>query len=137
MNMAGIVVWCILMGACVTFVNGLGLFAATLSQPGAPSVTSALQNTSCKISASGLPYNCTGNTNSPGGSPTTVQTFGNFIWSFVQALPTIAQGALTPGSIANSWFGGIGAVVNVVMLILLSLWGWSVVGNRDPQFKPE
>lgn len=137
MNMAGIVVWCVVMGAAFTFVNGLGLFAVTLANPGAPSVSGALIDSSCKVSAAGLPYNCTGNVNSPGSVVGTVFTFGYFLWSFVQAIPTIAAGALVPGTLAFQWFGGIGLVVNAVLLILFALWAWSVVGNRHQDFTPE
>jgi len=137
MNLAGIVVWGILVGSSFTFVNGLGLFATSLNSPGAPSVNAALIDSSCKVTALGIPYDCTGNTNAPGGAVSTIFTFGNFIWSFTQAIPTIMAGALVPGTLANTWFGGIGVVVNAAMLVIFALWAWAVVGNRRPDFTPE
>ena len=135
--MAGIVIWGILVGSSFTFVNGIGLFAVAVSSPGGPGVDAALVNSTCKISASGIPYNCTGNVNAPGSGVSTIFTFGYFLWSFVQAIPTIMEGALVPGSLAQQWFGGVGVVVNAAMLLLAAFWAWAVVGNRKPDFTPE
>ena len=137
MSLVGIVMWSMLVGGAFTFVNGLGLFATYLASPDAPSVSAALQDTSCKIAASGIPYNCTGNVNAPGSDISSIYTFGYFLWSFVQAIPTIMAGALTPGSLAQQWFGPVGLLINIGMLTLFALFAWSVVGNRPKDFTVE
>ena len=141
MNVAGIFVWVTLIGATFTFVNGLAIFT---SQPTSPAVTgkgspdAVLLAEGCKISASGIPYNCPGDTNAPASALSTIYTFGNFMWSFVSALPAILASILVPGTLANQWFGsGIGVMVNAGLVVMFILWGWSVVGNRHQDFTPE
>jgi len=132
MNVQGIVLFCILFGASVTLVNGLGMFATALANPNAPGAV-ALQSASGTCSqwtSAGICLQTNTNVGGPNSIASPIYTFGFFLWSFVQAVPLMVQGALVPGSVASIYFGGVGAVVNVGMLFLLSLWAWYVVGNR-------
>lgn len=136
MNTTGIVMWAIIFGASVSFVNGLGLTATALANPGAPSAKQLTPNLDvCGSSASGLPLNC--NTAAPSDVLTAgFYSLGYFLSAFVQAVPLMVQGIGVPGSLASIYFGsGLGIVVNVGMFFLIALWTWAFVANRDT--KPE
>ena len=141
MNVAGVVLWVTLIGAAFTFVNVVGIFSTQLNSPsvtGNGSTDAVLLAEGCKLTVTDIPYNCPGNTNAPADALSTIYTFGNFMWSFVSAVPAMLAGILVPGTLANQWFGsGIGVVVNAGMVMLFVFWGWSVVGNRHPDFTPE
>lgn len=139
MNAEGIVLYCIILGASFSFVNGMGLAATAISNPIActgpnPSslcVDSLAPNLqSCGSSAAGLPLNC--NVQAPsdilsGG----FFSLGYFLGAFTQAIPIMIAGITVPGSIVRIYFGsGLGVVVNAGLFFVLALWSWKFVANR-------
>ena len=132
MNIQGIVLFCIIFGAAVSFVNGLGMFAVALANPNAPDAQAIQTSANCvSYSSSGICLKYSTDVGAPNSITSPIYTFGYFLWSFVQAIPLMAQGALVPGSVAAIYFGsGIGPLVNVGMFALLAFWTWEMVGNR-------
>ena len=134
MNAVGTVLFCILIGASFSFVNGLGLYATQLANPGAPGLSDVATAANCGVSASGLALNCSGATNLgiPSSIASTVLTFGDFFWAFVKAIPLMVEGLAVPGSLAQIYFGsGLGVVVNLGYFAMLSFFIWEIVGNRN------
>jgi hypothetical protein len=131
-NVQGIVLWGVLMGASFAFVNGMGLFSVALANPNAPGAAAIQQSANCvSVSSAGICTQYSSDVGAPNSILSPIYTFGYFLWSFVQAIPIMAAGILVPGSIANIFFGsGIGVVVNAGVFLLFAFWAWYMVGNR-------
>ena len=132
MNAYGIVIFSVLLGASFTFVNGIGLFSTQLMNTGGPTIQQIGKSANVQVSASGLPLNFSSNLGVTPTTLTTTLTFGFFYWVFVQAMPVMISGLGVPGSITSLYFGsGLGYIVNAGMLLVIALFVWEVVGNRN------